>query len=95
MFKATDAVCDVMAGVGPFAMPAAKKGCNVYANDLNPVSYKYMLENAKLNKVSIASLFSCLFSFTARRKTKSISLSFAFFLVIDPKQLAYLQHGRP
>jgi len=57
MFKATDAVCDVMAGVGPFAMPAAKKGCNVYANDLNPVSYKYMLENAKLNKVSITSLF--------------------------------------
>ncbi|KAF9211012.1 tRNA(m(1)G37)methyltransferase [Podila verticillata] len=51
MFKATDAVCDVMAGVGPFAMPAAKKGCNVYANDLNPVSYKYMLENAKLNKI--------------------------------------------
>ncbi|KAF9370172.1 tRNA(m(1)G37)methyltransferase [Podila verticillata] len=51
MFKASDAVCDVMAGVGPFAMPAAKKGCNVYANDLNPVSYKYMLENAKLNKI--------------------------------------------
>ncbi|KAG0084138.1 tRNA(m(1)G37)methyltransferase [Podila epicladia] len=51
MFKATDAVCDVMAGVGPFAMPAAKKGCNVYANDLNPTSYKYMLENAKLNKI--------------------------------------------
>ncbi|KAG0053167.1 tRNA(m(1)G37)methyltransferase [Gryganskiella cystojenkinii] len=51
MFKPTDAVCDVMAGVGPFAMPAAKKGCLVYANDLNPVSYKYMLENKALNKL--------------------------------------------
>ncbi|KAG9326776.1 hypothetical protein KVV02_008666 [Mortierella alpina] len=51
MFKPTDAVCDVMAGVGPFAMPAAKKGCMVYANDLNPVSYKYMVENKTLNKL--------------------------------------------
>jgi len=54
MFKATDAVCDVMAGVGPFAMPAAKKGCMVYANDLNPISYKYMLENKGLNKVRLS-----------------------------------------
>ncbi|KAF9294653.1 tRNA(m(1)G37)methyltransferase [Linnemannia elongata] len=51
MFKPTDAVCDVMAGVGPFAMPASKKGCMVYANDLNPTSYKYMLENKGLNKI--------------------------------------------
>lgn len=57
MFKPTDAVCDVMAGVGPFAMPASKKGCMVYANDLNPTSYKYMLENKGLNKVT------CLISF--------------------------------
>lgn len=64
MFKATDAVCDVMAGVGPFAMPAAKKGCNVYANDLNPTSYKYMLENAKLNKVAIPFICAHVFYFT-------------------------------
>ncbi|KAG0296030.1 tRNA(m(1)G37)methyltransferase, partial [Dissophora globulifera] len=51
MFSATDAVCDVMAGIGPFAMPAAKKGCMVYANDLNPTSYKYMVENKSLNKI--------------------------------------------
>ncbi|KAF9919360.1 tRNA(m(1)G37)methyltransferase [Lobosporangium transversale] len=51
MFSATDAVCDVMAGVGPFAMPAAKKGCMVYANDLNPSSYASMLENKVLNKI--------------------------------------------
>jgi len=51
MLSATDALCDVMAGIGPFAMPAAKKGCMVYANDLNPTSYRYMVENKELNKV--------------------------------------------
>ncbi|CAO3695503.1 unnamed protein product [Umbelopsis ramanniana] len=50
-FAKNEYVCDVFAGVGPFALPAAKKGCNVYANDLNPVSYKWMLENIKLNKI--------------------------------------------
>ncbi|RKP10764.1 guanine(37)-N1-methyltransferase [Thamnocephalis sphaerospora] len=51
MFRKGQRICDVFAGVGPFAVPAAKRGCEVYANDLNPESYKYMCENAKLNKV--------------------------------------------
>eukprot|EP00656_Telonema_subtile_P052645 TRINITY_DN7393_c0_g1_i1.p2 TRINITY_DN7393_c0_g1~~TRINITY_DN7393_c0_g1_i1.p2 ORF type:complete len:328 (+),score=91.14 TRINITY_DN7393_c0_g1_i1:83-1066(+) len=46
-----DIVCDVFAGIGPFAVPAAKKGCVVYANDLNPNSHKYLTQNMKLNKV--------------------------------------------
>jgi tRNA G37 N-methylase Trm5 len=41
-----------MAGVGPFSIPAVKKGALVYANDLNPASYKWLCENVKLNKVS-------------------------------------------
>jgi len=44
-------VCDMMAGIGPFAVPAALKGCTVFANDLNPDSTKYLAINAKLNKV--------------------------------------------
>lgn len=56
-FKAGDIVCDVFAGIGPFALPASKnKSCWVFANDLNPVSYKYLCENISLNKVGLISL---------------------------------------
>ena len=50
--KRTDIVLDMFAGVGPFAIPACKKGCLVYANDLNPHAYKALCENAEKNKVS-------------------------------------------
>lgn len=50
-FESKDVVCDMFAGVGPFAIPAAKKGCTVYANDLNPVSYEALQKNVKLNHV--------------------------------------------
>ena len=45
------AVVDMFAGVGPFALPAAKKGCVVLANDLNPESHRYLLQNAHSNNV--------------------------------------------
>ncbi|KAH3681913.1 hypothetical protein WICPIJ_007109 [Wickerhamomyces pijperi] len=50
-FNEGDFVIDVMAGVGPFAVPAGKKRVIVLANDLNPESYKYMSENIAKNKV--------------------------------------------
>ena len=46
-----DVLYDVFAGVGPFAVPAAKKGCQVYANDLNPDSVHWLQQNVDLNKV--------------------------------------------
>ena len=46
-----DILYDVFAGVGPFSVPAAKKGCKVFANDLNPESYKWLEINMKTNKV--------------------------------------------
>lgn len=52
IFKPGEVVCDVMAGIGPFAVPAGKKGVFVWANDYNPESYKYLQEAVHRNKVS-------------------------------------------
>ncbi|KOG99133.1 tRNA (guanine) methyltransferase [Saccharomyces eubayanus] len=51
-FQPGQVVCDVFAGVGPFAVPAGKKDVIVLANDLNPESYKSLQENIALNKVA-------------------------------------------
>jgi tRNA (guanine37-N1)-methyltransferase len=53
-----DIVFDVFAGIGPFAIPAAKRRATVYANDLNPYSYENLLKNIKLNKCD-TSLITC------------------------------------
>jgi len=39
----------MFAGVGPFAVPAAAKGCVVHANDLNPESARYCKLNFERN----------------------------------------------
>ncbi|KIM32289.1 hypothetical protein M408DRAFT_326902 [Serendipita vermifera MAFF 305830] len=51
LFQAGDLVADVFAGVGPFAIPAARKGSLVLANDLNPSSTHYMSANCQDNRV--------------------------------------------
>lgn len=51
LFQPGEVVADIMAGVGPFAVPAGKKGVFVWANDKNPESYKYLNEAIKRNKV--------------------------------------------
>ncbi|GAP83462.2 putative tRNA wybutosine-synthesizing protein 2 [Rosellinia necatrix] len=52
LFKPGEVVCDAMAGIGPFAVPAGKRGVFVWANDYNPESYKYLDLNIKRNKVA-------------------------------------------
>lgn len=52
MFKPGEAICDVMAGVGPFSIPAGKKRCFVWANDLNPASFKSLETAVTRNKVT-------------------------------------------
>lgn len=49
-FQTGEMVCDVTAGVGPFAVPAGKKGLFVWANDLNPDSYSSLQEAIQKNK---------------------------------------------
>ena len=46
-------IFDVFAGIGPFALPIAKKRSphKVFANDLNPESFKWLNMNTKLNKI--------------------------------------------
>jgi len=42
-------VCDMMCGIGPFALRAAQSGCDVYANDLNPRSIHWLNINVQKN----------------------------------------------
>lgn len=48
-----DVVLDMFAGVGPFALLAAKKGARVIAIDKNPVAVKCLRENAELNRAQL------------------------------------------
>jgi tRNA (guanine37-N1)-methyltransferase len=52
LFNEGDAICDVMAGIGPFAVPAGRKRVFVWANDLNPDSYAALTMAIVKNKVS-------------------------------------------
>ncbi|GAB7365199.1 hypothetical protein MBLNU230_g6285t1 [Neophaeotheca triangularis] len=52
LFSPGEAICDVMAGIGPFAVPAGKKGCFVWANDLNPASHASLSDAISRNKVA-------------------------------------------
>lgn len=49
-FGAGETVCDMMAGVGPFAVPAGRRRLTVLANDLNPRCAHFLRLNARLNK---------------------------------------------
>lgn len=51
IFQPGEAVCDVMAGVGPFAIPAGRNGVFVWANDLNPDCYTCLVDAIDINKV--------------------------------------------
>jgi tRNA (guanine37-N1)-methyltransferase len=47
-----ETVFDLFAGVGPYAIPAAKRGANVIAVDINKHATRYLELNAGMNKVS-------------------------------------------
>ncbi|CAK7269415.1 tRNA(m(1)G37)methyltransferase [Sporothrix epigloea] len=51
LFKPGEVVVDLMAGIGPFAVPAGKRGVFVWANDMNPDSYNALAGAIQRNKV--------------------------------------------
>ncbi|PHH78775.1 hypothetical protein CDD82_2870 [Ophiocordyceps australis] len=51
LFQPGEVVVDVMAGIGPFAVPAGKKGVFVWANDKNPESFACLVQAIERNKV--------------------------------------------
>ena len=67
-FQRGDCLYDVFAGVGPFSILTAVQGkptkkqpipINVFANDLNPESYKSLVNNVKLNGLVGADNIKC------------------------------------
>lgn len=58
-FPPSSVLCDVMAGVGPFALPAARNGTWVLANDLNPASYDSLVANTEANRLTARIRNSC------------------------------------
>ena len=44
-------VFDMFAGIGYFTLPMARAGARVTATEINPDSFRYLLENARLNGV--------------------------------------------
>lgn len=56
--KPKDVLFDVFCGVGPFSVPAGRRKCIVFANDLNPDSYKWLNHNTAKNKVKNLQAFN-------------------------------------
>ena len=50
--EAGEQVVDMFAGVGPFAIPFAKRGADVVGVDINETAIEYLRENAERNGVS-------------------------------------------
>jgi tRNA (guanine37-N1)-methyltransferase len=50
--EAGEQLLDMFAGVGPFAVPAARRGAEVVGVDLNPTAVEYLRENAERNGVA-------------------------------------------
>jgi tRNA wybutosine-synthesizing protein 2 len=53
LVKSGEVIVDMFAGIGYFSLPIAKNAhpARIYSIELNPISYHYLVENVKLNKL--------------------------------------------
>jgi tRNA wybutosine-synthesizing protein 2 len=53
LVKKGEVIVDMFAGIGYFSLPIAKNAqpAKIYSIELNPLSYRYLVENVKLNKL--------------------------------------------
>ncbi|ETN37348.1 uncharacterized protein HMPREF1541_08339 [Cyphellophora europaea CBS 101466] len=84
-FSEGEAVCDVMAGVGPFAVPAGKRNIFVHANDLNPDSFAGLQAAIKRNKVGDFVSPSCEDGRAFIRKSAELLQSKSRSVAVKPK----------
>ncbi|KAL2000402.1 hypothetical protein VTN02DRAFT_3167 [Thermoascus thermophilus] len=85
-FHEGEMVCDVMAGVGPFAVPAGRKRIFVWANDLNPHGWEVMVDAIKRNKVQqFVTAFNLDGREFIRRSAKELLASEPVVATIEPK----------
>jgi tRNA (guanine37-N1)-methyltransferase len=92
-FQEGEAVCDIITGVGPFAIPAGKKHVFVSANDLNPDSNAGLSYAIKKNKVENFVSPDCVDGGEyIRRATKELSKRNTS-VTISQKKKASLQPG--
>jgi len=50
--KKSEIVVDMFAGIGYFSLPLAKRVKKIYSIEINPLSYKFLTENMKMNKTN-------------------------------------------
>lgn len=85
LINENDVVYDVFAGVGPFSVPAAiRKKAIVVANDLNPNSYKFLVENYDLNRSN---------TFKQKEATKKRT-NLEFYKIFNDKFEAFNMDGK-
>ncbi|OQX18052.1 MAG: hypothetical protein BWK75_06965 [Candidatus Altiarchaeales archaeon A3] len=84
--KENEKILVMFAGVGPYpvliakTMKMKKENVEIYAIELNPVGYKYMVENVRLNKVNI----KCI-SGDVKVETSKLGLKFDRIVMPLPK----------
>lgn len=84
--KEGEKILVMFAGVGPYPILIAKtkkkekKNVEIYAIELNPVAYRYMVENVQINKVNV----NCILG-DVRAETPKIGIKFDRIIMPLPK----------